>query len=412
MRRLLLIMGMLSACTGYVKANEIVVPNVIIPKGGTATLDIQLNNEQVLSPVFEFYLRLPEGITVVENSEQLGNRFSGTQVSVKCSYDETEGRYWIMAMIPPIPSADVPIPGENGTLVTVNLQADDALEENSVVGGSLEDIEFRTWYEDKSGEKADLQSSVDFQITIGQPDDGRIKFDENATALPTYTAGEKYNVRMTRTIHANQWSTIVLPFTLTKAKAEVAFGSDVQLAEFAGFKVDYGDDEENVVPLGITVNFNSYTMTTRMGMTGGKPFIIKTTKDIESFEADECSMVRGVTDVAKADEYNIQGIFSGSLVKTVVPEDGLFISDEKFYYSTGKTNIKAFRGWFELGAVLDKETSFDVKMAVFLDDEETHVEGINGGQQTSDAVYDIGGRKVAKPQQHGVYIINGKKILK
>jgi len=80
MKRLLIMMSMLVACVGYARADEIVVPDVIIPKGGTATLDIQLNNEQVLSPVFEFYLRLPEGITVVDKSERLGGRFDGTSV--------------------------------------------------------------------------------------------------------------------------------------------------------------------------------------------------------------------------------------------------------------------------------------------------------------------------------------------
>ena len=97
---------------------------------------------------------------------------------------------------------------------------------------------------------------VETTITIGEVDDGRIKFNENSTSLPIYTAGEKSDVTMTRTIKAGNWSTIVLPFTLTKAKAEAAFGSDVQLAEFSGFEVDYGDDENNVTPLGITINFN------------------------------------------------------------------------------------------------------------------------------------------------------------
>ena len=40
---------------------------------------------------------------------------------------------------------------------------------------------------------------------------------------------------------------------LTKANAAAVFGSDVQFAKFDGFEVDYGDDEENVIPLGITI---------------------------------------------------------------------------------------------------------------------------------------------------------------
>jgi len=407
MKRLLIMMSMLVACVGYARADEIVVPDVIIPKGGTATLDIQLNNEQVLSPVFEFYLRLPEGITVVDKSERLGGRFDGTQVSVTCSYDETEGRYWIMAMIPPVASADVPIPGENGTLVTLELQANEDLEENTILSGSIEDVEFRTWYEDKSGEDAELQFSGEFQITIGQPDDGRLKFYETSTSLPVYTAGGKANVTMFRTIRANQWSTICLPFQLTKAKAEAAFGSDVQLAEFTGFSTTY-EDEDTPVPSSITITFTPYELKGTKPMKGGVPYLIKTSKDIESFEADDVTLFAAVNDVEKTDEYDTNGKFRGTLVKTVVPKDGLFVSDEKFYYSTGKTAIKAFRGWLELGAVLDKETDFGVKM--FVGDIETRVDGLNV-KDANGNIYDLSGRKVAKPQ-HGVYIINGRKIMK
>ena len=252
-----------------------------------------------------------------------------------------------------------------------------------------------------------------FVITIGEPDDGRLHFDETSTKLPTYTAGDKGDVTLKRTIKADTWSTIVLPFTLTKAKAEKVFGNDVHLAEFSGFEVDYGDDEENVTPLGITINFATYTMSARKGMTGGKPFLIKTSKDISVIEADSCSLVNAVSDVSKTDktdetdEFKISGKFTGTFTKTTVPADGLFLNSNKFYYSTGKSDIKAFRGWFELGAVLNKETDFGVKMVI--DGLETKVEGI-GVKDAAGNVYDLNGRKVSKAQK-GVYIVNGKKVF-
>ena len=69
---------------------------------------------------------------------------------------------------------------------------------------------------------------------------------------------------MRRTIKAGEWNTIVLPFTLTKAKAEAAFGSDVELAEFTGFETEYAD-EEDITPDAITINFATYTMTAKKG---------------------------------------------------------------------------------------------------------------------------------------------------
>lgn len=257
---------------------------------------------------------------------------------------------------------------------------------------------------------------VESTLTI-EENDGRIKFNEASATLPTYTAGNKGDVTMNRTIKANQWSTIVLPFTLTKAKAEAAFGSDVQLAEFSGFTVDYGDDDENVTPLGIVVNFSTYTMGSKKPMTGGKMFLIKTSSEITSFEADDCTLVATVTDTEKTDEYDTAGKFTGSFVKTKVPADGLFIAENKFWYSTGETNIKAFRGWFELGAVLDKETDFGAKVAFFIDDIPTSVDGLAvGARHQQGDVYTLDGLYVGRniPMERlkkGIYIVNGKKVV-
>jgi len=146
-------------------------------------------------------------------------------------------------------------------------------------------------------------------------------------------------------------------------------------------------------------------MTARKGMTGGKPFLIRTSKDITSFEADDVTLAGEVTDVNVADEYGTAGKFTGSLVKATVPEDGLFLNANKFYYSTGKTAIKGFRGWFELDAVLDKETDFGVKMVI--DGFETKVEGL-GMKDAAGSVYDLSGRKISKAGM-GVYIVNAKK---
>ncbi len=110
---------------------------------------------------------------------------------------------------------------------------------------------------------------------------------------------------MKRTIKAGRWSTIVLPFTLTKTKAEDIFGTDVQLAEFSGFETEYANDED-VTPDAININFTEYTMTARRGMTGGKPFLIKTSKDITEFDADDCTLAGAVTDVEKSDEYGTE----------------------------------------------------------------------------------------------------------
>lgn len=249
---------------------------------------------------------------------------------------------------------------------------------------------------------------VDFVSTIVLTDG--LVLDENAETLPVSSYSGEVTVK--RTIKKDKWNTIVLPFTLTKAQAESAFGTDVKLAEFSGFVTDYGDDPDNVVPLGITVNFTTYTLAARTPMRGGTPYLIKTSKDIEEFDvvlASETKFVN-VTDVSKADGDGTPGKFTGSLVKTVIPEEGLFIRDNKFYYSTGETALKGFRGWFELNAVLDKETDFGVKM--FIDGIPTGINDIDF-TNTPEGVFTIDGKKMnndVTKLPKGVYIIDGKKV--
>ena len=400
MLKTLLTTAAIAAATLTVQAEDFTVSNVILPQNGTVAIEISMNNPTMEIGGFIFYMQLPEGLQPVFDTEgypafEKGERIATKEPQSGYVSETRKASYALLA-------GSSAISGTSGVLILPIIQLDGDVAVGTEFQVTLSNIQLTTTIPTKE----DLDD-VTFTVTVGEPDDGRIHFNEAATKLPTYTAGEKGDVSMVRSIKADTWSTIVLPFTLTKAKAETIFGSDVQLAEFSGFEVDYGDDDENVIPLGITINFATYTMTAKKGMTGGKPFLIKTSKDISVIEADECSLVNAITDVTKTDEFDTSGKFTGTFTKTTVPADGLFLNSNKFYYSTGQSNIKAFRGWFELGAVLNRETDFGVKMVV--DGFETKVEGL-GVKDAAGNVYDLSGRKVSKAQR-GVYIVNGKKVL-
>ena len=384
-------------------ADGFVVSDITIPQGGSATLEIGLNNSASECKGFQFQLTFDKEVAVTDISKTTRypddwDIFNGRQ--------NAEG-YQVLSANAMNPSV---LTGTSGSVVELTLAPDTELTQGTTITATLSNC-----FMSDAGANQTVFEDVTFTITIGEPDDGYIKFRETSTTLPDYTAGEKGNVRMFRTIVANKWNTIVLPFTLTKAKAQAAFGDDVQLAEFSGFEVEYAD-EEDVTPDGITINFSTHTMTSKKGMTGGKPFLIKTSKDIESFEATECTLAGAVVDVTKTDEYDTPGVFTGSFVKTTVPTDGLFIYENKFYYSTGSTNIKAFRAWFELGAVLDKETSFEANVRFVIDDEVTSIDGIPSAADKMGAVYNLNGQLMGfdideNSLPAGVYIKNGQKIV-
>lgn len=396
---LLFIVGAGVACA----EDGLTVKDVAIPKDGKAMLAIETAFESDAYFGYQLEVVLPKGVSISLDKNGRPSAESYTELdivgSIISSTSESTTYQFVASKM-----GNPHIPAGSYVLVVVPVETDGTLSVGDALDGSIRNILFSDGTQKGMG-----MADVKFTITIDEPDDGRLKFNESSAILPKYTAGQKADVTMLRTIKANQWNTIVLPFTLTKAKAEAAFGSDVQLAEFTGFETIYAS-EDDMTPDAININLSTYTMTAKKGMTGGKPFVIKTSKDIESFQADNVTLAEKVNDVEEYDdEYGTPGRFTGTFVKTTIPEDGLFISDNKFWYSAGKSTAKAFRCWFELGAVLDKETNFEARVIFKFDDETS---GIATVKRTEDeSFFDLMGRKLLKANKKGIYVKNGRKVV-
>ncbi len=421
------IVALLAMAGSAHSADVITVPDVTIAPGGTAEVVVSCAFTEHEYVGFEAELEMPAdgsvfcvartGSALSDGDElecSLAQQISSSQAGYQLfSYDyRSDGNNSYKFSLVNFKAKPLPASGE---LFQFTIQAD----ENAVTGTTypVKLSKIDVIYNDAFNNPLDLYlDDVEFNIKVVE-DDGRIHFAETDATLPAYTAGEKADVTMARTIKAGEWSTLVLPFNLTSAKATSAFGTDVQFAKYNGFVVDYGDDKENVTPLGITVNFTSYTIPARGNLAGGTPVLIKTSKDISEIKLDDVTLTSAIVDQTTTDENGTPGKFTGSLVKTVVPADGLFLSGNKFYYSTGKTNIKAFRGWFELGAVLDKETDFGANIGFVVDGELTSVDGFpsvltreKGDVYTIQGLY-VGRNLESKSLPAGVYIIDGKKMV-
>ncbi len=244
-------------------------------------------------------------------------------------------------------------------------------------------------------------ADVPFKVTVTD----RMTLDEASTVAPAAATG--INVKVKRSIKAGEWSTICLPFAMNKSQADAAFGSGYVVKQYTGYTATI--DESTLIPSAITVNFAEYTLSALKKMQPGTPYLIKTTKDIESFDVDGVNISTDLNDVSGAEtNYGLTGKFKGVLAKTTVPNNGLFISDNKFYYSTGNTNIKAFRGWFNLEAVLNVAVGAPVFMNI--DGETTGIENI---QRTAgdDRYYNLNGQHVENLKKGQIYIKNNKKVV-
>lgn len=373
--------------------NTVEVKPLSISKGGTAKLEIQLENSDEIK-AFQFNLVLPDGITVtkVEKSERLPD-------GIILDYNalSTANTYRIIGY----QIGNTPFSGTSGCFVYVTLSASDALTVGSYLTGNISEISLTVI---PTAEYEAEGSS--FEITIVEPADPWVTLDENSTTLPEASNGETA-IKVKRTIKANQWNTICFPFAMTEAQVYEAFGEDVQVANFESYEVL--DDLT-----GINVVFGDAGLD-KLGLEANYPYIIKTSKDLTEFIVTsriEPNEDNAYTEYAEGRGPNreVYGTFYGTLkAGGKVPANCLFLNGGKFWYSTGQSNIKAFRGYFEFVDVLASLETAASKVKMVFRDETTGIKNVIV-ETANDDMYDLQGRRIVNPDK-GVYIKNGKKVV-
>lgn len=251
----------------------------------------------------------------------------------------------------------------------------------------------------------DYLEDVTFKVKVVERH--TVVLDENSTVAPTEATG--VNVRVVRTINANTWSTICLPFDMSEEQVKAAFGDDVELADFTEWSSEE-DDEGNIVE--IEIGFAEIAE-----IEANHPCLIKVSSPIEEFTLDGIDIVVDEEPMVQVGKKKAErGYLMGTYVaNTTVPEYNLFLNNNLFWYSTGLTTMKAFRAYFELADVLTEveEASAKVRLVVG-DDEASALNTISVGNVEADGIwYTMDGRKLSgKPTEKGIYIVNGKKVMK
>ena len=242
-------------------------------------------------------------------------------------------------------------------------------------------------------------ADVSFKINIVNA--YSVTLDEESTDAPKAASG--VNVTVKRTIAANTWSTICLPFAMTADQLAAAFPGGVELGDFTSWASEENDEGDIV---GITVGFTSVS-----AIEANHPYIIKVKEAVSEFT------VEGV-DIAPGEELSIEvgkkksekGSFNGTYVAgETIPETDLFLNAGKFWYATGNTKaMKAYRGYFEFYDVLTEAEGAASRINITFDDV-TAIKGIKTDGE--EKIYTLSGQRVNKAGK-GVYIVNGKKVIK
>ena len=385
---------------GHVWAdNSLSVRNVIIAQNGTATVAVETDFEKEDFIGYQFDVTLPKGLAFKLNSSNKVVATSYTELDVDGSVyssSETSTTYRLLASKMGNPR----IPSGSYVLLTIALESDGSLNVSDVCACSLTNIKFS----DSNQQKTEMDD-VNFSVTISD----KVVLDENNAVAPDATDDE-VDILVKRIIKANQWSTICLPFDMTEEQVYAAFGDDVQLAEF--------DTDEGYVVNNdgsIKVNFVDVDLSEDV-FYANWPYIIKTSVDISEFEVtaqitpeEDDAVAEYIT--GKGKNKKTVGTFTGTFhAGTVIPENNLFLSDNKFYYSVGKTKCKAFRAYFWFEDVLEDLNSAGSRIVLhFSDDSTTGIRNLRGEEKRVET-YDLQGRRVENPSK-GLYIRNNKKVV-
>lgn len=234
-------------------------------------------------------------------------------------------------------------------------------------------------------------------VAIANP---TLSLDENAETSVTeealmnaVIAAKAYDVTLARTLTANVWNTICLPFDVTAEQIADVLKSAGNVKEF---------DREDATKQ--TIYFKDATT-----MVAGKPYLIKPTESAKELVFKGVKITAKSADASLGSEYGVWGTFGKHKMETDGTE--LFLkTDGKFYVpAEGKETMKGFRAYF----LVPKNTAAAALNLSFGD--ATGINGVAADAEKSVKVYNVNGQYVGtilEALPKGLYIVGGKKVLK
>ena len=388
--------------------NVIYISPLEAASNGETQVSIKMKNTVGIRG-FQFDLYLPEGMTAVKDGNNRyvstlsnGRKPAGDQHTLTLS-EQPDGAIRFLCGS----QYDETFTGTDGEIATLTISvAADVEADNYPIylrNMKLTETDINNYY---------TKDEIETSVTVTGPADGRVVLDEASTTAPEAANG--VDVRVKRTINANEWSTICLPFAMSATQVKAAFGDDVQLGDFTSYDT-VEDTGENVV--GLTVNFNMVT-----AMEANHPYVIKVSNAISEFTADNVTIDPEEEPCVEYDNGQtgkkrvVWGSFTGTYVADcVIPYEGddasLLLSGNKWWYATAQTkHMKGYRAYFWFTDLLPDVSASRIQMA-FNDETANVVELKDGRMEEMKSCYNLKGQRVEKPLKKGLYIRNGKKVI-
>ncbi len=237
-------------------------------------------------------------------------------------------------------------------------------------------------------------------ISEDQLKDPVVTLDEKSESYSTPSIGNtgSAEVHLTRTFSANSWNSLCVPFAISEAEVKTQFGNDAKVAEFTGATAT-------------TLEFSTCT-----GIEAGKPYLVY----IPEGATQNKFTFKGVTafasqpiDVEQQGSTNEKTTFHGYFYKSTAPKGSYVLRKNLVYHLVSDMAIKAFRA-----VLIDGTNATRVFTQWSLDGTTTGIGNIDANVIQRYNVYNTNGQMVRHAATslddlpHGVYIVNGKKVIK
>ena len=213
---------------------------------------------------------------------------------------------------------------------------------------------------------------------------------EDAKTLLEANLNKTVNVTINRTLVANKWNTLCLPFDVTAEQIKNILKAEGMVREYKDQTAD-------------CINFQAAET-----MTAGVPYLIKPTEEVKglTFEGVKITAVEGKTKGGIGSEnLAISGILGARKLESFelfLNAAGKFVAP-----AVGKETMKGFRAYFIslLGA----------GAKINIDGETTGINSIETNAAVNGKVYNLNGQYVGNSLnglKKGIYVVNGKKVIK
>ena len=185
--RITILLVLLALARSTYATDELKVGNITMAQGETATLSVELTNETTMI-AFEFWMQLPEGITIVKDEE---GDYAVTKNSTRLGKHDlvvaldADGRYHFLCYANPQKN----IKNNEGELLSIELQCNDNVED-----GIYQAVIQNAIFSDADRVRHNL-SDCTFQITVGSVMLGDVNKDKkvnvaDVTALVNIILGK------------------------------------------------------------------------------------------------------------------------------------------------------------------------------------------------------------------------------